>query len=125
MFDSWVFKFKLLQQLIQQIIDTIPGQTVLDQDVQEVVPYKPTTGQTRTIYEELLATLTTVLGDQSPEILQGGADEVLAAIKADNCLDAQRKRNVEEVLGVITEQYFAELYRLAKQITDYGADEVK
>ncbi|CAD7931404.1 unnamed protein product [Amoebophrya sp. A25] len=107
----------------KQKLDVKKGQTVLDADVSEVMPYKPSTQQTRVVYEELLAVLGSVLGDQSPEVLQGGADEVLAAIKADNCLDAQRKRNVEEVLGVITEQFFAELYRLAKQITDYGADE--
>eukprot|EP00392_Amoebophrya_sp_AT5.2_P002472 g2477.t1 len=101
------------------------GQTVLDHDVTEVVPYKPTTQATRAAYEQLLSSLTFILGDQSPDVLAGAADEVLAAIKADNCLDAQRKRNVEEVLGSITEQYFAEVYRLAKQITDYGADDVQ
>merc|ERR1712190_318718 len=33
-----------------------------------------------------------------------------------------RKKDGEEVLGSITDEYFADLFRLSKQITDFGAD---
>ncbi len=58
------------------------------------------------------------------QTLAGAADEVLAAIKDDDCMDAQRKRNVEEVLGDTTDTFFATLYGLVKQITDYGQEDV-
>jgi hypothetical protein len=38
-------------------------------------------------------------------------------------MDAQRKRNLEEIFGPISETYFSEIYKLSKQITDYGVDE--
>merc|ERR1711957_212420 len=40
----------------------------------------------------------------------------------DGVLDTDRKKDVEEVLGSISDEYFQELYRLTKQITDFGAD---
>merc|ERR1712083_1288066 len=58
----------------------------------------------------------------APDVLRGAADEVLAAIKTDGVLDSERKKDVEEVLGSVSDEYFAELFRLAKQITDFGAD---
>eukprot|EP00435_Cladocopium_sp_Y103_P043531 s679_g12.t1 len=58
----------------------------------------------------------------APDVLRGAADEVLAAIKTEGVLDSERKKDVEEVLGSISDEYFAELFRLAKQITDFGAD---
>ena len=109
----------------RQKLDVKKGQTVLDDEVAELQVYRPTTAQTKTIYEKILAALVSQLGDQSPEVLSGAVEEVLAAIKTDDCLDAQRKRNVEEILGPITETFFAELYRLSKQITDYRIDEGK
>merc|ERR1712151_1170872 len=74
------------------------------------------------IYEQLLNRLQVPLRDQAPDVLRGAADEVLAAIKTDGVLDSDRKKDVEEVLGSISDEYFQELYRLTKQITDFGAD---
>ena len=44
-------------------------------------------------------------------MLRGAADEVLAAIKTEGVLDSERKKDVEEVLGSIPDEYFAELFR--------------
>ncbi|CAK9029685.1 U5 small nuclear ribonucleoprotein 200 kDa helicase (Activating signal cointegrator 1 complex subunit 3-like 1) (BRR2 homolog) (U5 snRNP-specific 200 kDa protein) (U5-200KD) [Durusdinium trenchii] len=84
--------------------------------------YRPRTAQTKAVYEMLLNRLQQPLGDQAPDVLRGAADEVLAAIKTEGVLDSERKKDVEEVLGSIPDEYFAELFRLAKQITDFGAD---
>merc|ERR1711972_249457 len=80
------------------------------------------TQQTNAVYEQLLNRLQQPLGDQAPDVIRGAADEVLAAIKTDGVLDSDRKKDVEEVLGSISDEYFQELYRLTKQITDFGAD---
>eukprot|EP00439_Symbiodinium_sp_Y106_P035618 s3290_g4.t1 len=95
-------------------MDINKGETVLSTDVTEMQIYRPRTAQTKAVYEMLLNRLQQPLGDQAPDVLRGAADEVLAAIKTEG--------DVEEVLGSITDEYFAELFRLAKQITDFGAD---
>merc|ERR1740138_586117 len=103
-------------------MDINRGETVLSTDVTEMQIYRPRTQQTKAVYEQLLNRLQVPLGDQAPDVLRGAADEVLAAIKTDGILDTERKKDVEEVLGSVTDEYFAELFRLAKQITDFGAD---
>jgi len=103
-------------------MDIQKGETVLSTDVTEMQIYRPRTQQTKAVYETLLNRLQTPLGDQAPDVLRGAADEVLAAIKTDGVLDSERKKDVEEVLGSISDEFFAELFRLAKQITDFGAD---
>ncbi|CAE7947152.1 Snrnp200 [Symbiodinium sp. KB8] len=103
-------------------MDINKGETVLSTDVTEMQIYRPRTAQTKAVYEMLLNRLQQPLGDQAPDVLRGAADEVLAAIKTEGVLDSERKKDVEEVLGSITDEYFAELFRLAKQITDFGAD---
>merc|ERR1712083_86837 len=103
-------------------MDIQKGETVLSTDVTEMQIYRPRTQQTKTVYEQLLNRLQQPLGDQAPDVLRGAADEVLAAIKTDGVLDSERKKDVEEVLGSITDEYFADLFRLSKQITDFGAD---
>merc|ERR1740138_1128982 len=103
-------------------MDILKGETVLSTDVTEMQIYRPRTQQTKSVYEQLLNRLQQALGDQAPDVLRGAADEVLAAIKTDGVLDSERKKDVEEVLGSVTDEYFAELFRLAKQITDFGAD---
>jgi len=112
------------EQIVQKKakMDIVKGETVLSSDVTEMQIYRPRTKQTKGIYEQLLNRLQQPLGDQSPDVLRGAADEVLAAIKTDGVLDSDRKKDVEEVLGPITDEFFQELYRLSKQITDFGAD---
>jgi len=103
-------------------MDINKGETVLSTDVTEMQIYRPRTQQTKSVYEQLLNRLQVPLGDQAPDVLRGAADEVLAAIKTDGVLDSERKKDVEEVLGSVTDEFFAELFRLSKQITDFGAD---
>jgi pre-mRNA-splicing helicase BRR2 len=103
-------------------MDIQKGETVLSTDVTEMQIYRPRTQQTKAVYEQMLNRLQQPLGDQAPDVLRGAADEVLAAIKQDGVLDTDRKKDVEEVLGSISDEYFQELYRLTKQITDFGAD---
>ncbi|PFH35874.1 putative activating signal cointegrator 1 complex subunit 3 family 1 ASCC3L1 [Besnoitia besnoiti] len=101
-------------------LDIKRGATVLDADVSEIFFYKPTTQQTRLVYEQLLVTLQQQLGDQADEVLKGAADEVLAALKVDGCKDSERKKNVEQVLGPLSADRYTRLHQLSKSITDYS-----
>ncbi|KAF8820355.1 putative activating signal cointegrator 1 complex subunit 3 [Cardiosporidium cionae] len=101
-------------------LDIAKGATVLDIDVTENFTYKPTTQVTSFVYEQLLNALQMHLGDQPEEVVKGAADEIMAALKADNIKDIERRRNCEEVLGKMDDILFTKLYQLSKQISDYN-----
>merc|ERR1719281_2239569 len=56
-----------------------------------------------------------------PEVLSGAADEVIATLKTDAVSDV-KKKNVEEVVGTVTDEVYNELFNLSKQITDFGGE---
>lgn len=58
---------------------------------------------------------------QPRDILCGAADEVLATLKSDKIRDKERKKEVELLLGALTEERYALLSNLGKKITDYSA----
>lgn len=104
--------------------DIKKGATVLDADVTENFFYRPTTRATHQVYEQLLVVLQQQLGDQPDEVLRGAADEVLQVLKEDGVREGERKKNIEGVLGPISQDRFTKLFQLSKNITDFmGADQ--
>jgi len=83
--------------------------------------YKPRTQETRQTYEVILSFIQDSLGDQPRDILCGAPDEVLAILKSDKVKDKERKKEVEMLLGALTEERYALLVNLGKKITDYSA----
>ncbi len=53
----------------------------------------------------------------------GAADEVLAVLKTDRVKDKDKKKEIDTLLGTVTEERFALLVNLGKKITDYVAEE--
>lgn len=97
---------------------------MLDADVTENFFYRPTTRATHQVYEQLLVVLQQQLGDQPDEVLRGAADEVLQVLKEDGVREGDRKRNIEAVLGPLSQDRFSKLFQLSKNITDFmGADQ--
>jgi pre-mRNA-splicing helicase BRR2 len=97
------------------------GDHVLSNEVTEIQSYRPRTVPTQVVYSKILALLAQQLGDQMGEVLRGAADEVIATLKTDAVSD-MKKRNVEEVLGPISDEFYNDLLNLSKQITDFGAE---
>lgn len=93
------------------------------QDV-EGLTYRPRTLETREVYQFILAAVHELLGDQSPDIVRSAADAVLEVLKSEGVKDFDKKRLVEEVVGVVTNDMFGQLASLAKKITDYGGEDV-
>ncbi|KAL8442387.1 hypothetical protein Emed_007299 [Eimeria media] len=105
-------------------LDIKKGATVLDADVTENFFYRPTTRATHQVYEQLLVILQQQLGDQPDEVLRGAADEVLQVLKEDGIREGERKKNIEGVLGPLSQERFSKLFQLSKNITDFmGADQ--
>ncbi|KAF8631115.1 hypothetical protein AX17_005160 [Amanita inopinata Kibby_2008] len=92
------------------------------QDV-EGLKYRPRTAETREVYELLLSAVHGVLGDQAQDVLRSAADEVLESLKRDDIKDFDKKREVEDVLGPTSNDFFGQLVSLSKKITDYGAED--
>ncbi|KAJ2934391.1 hypothetical protein H1R20_g2701, partial [Candolleomyces eurysporus] len=81
------------------------------------------TAETREVYQLMLATVYSALGDQAQDIVRSAADSVLETLKNENMKDFDKKKDVEEVLGPLANDVFAQLVGLSKKITDYNAEE--
>ncbi|KAF7310138.1 Sec63-domain-containing protein [Mycena indigotica] len=79
------------------------------QDV-EGLTYRPMTAQTREVYELILSSVHTSLGDQAQDVVVRSA--------------ARHEREIEEILSVsVNNEQFSQLVSLSKKITDYGAED--
>ncbi|KAI0938351.1 hypothetical protein AcW1_001903 [Taiwanofungus camphoratus] len=92
------------------------------QDV-EGLTYRPRTAETREVYELVLASVHQALGDQAHDVVRSAADTVLETLKNENLKDFDKKKEVQEVVGPISNESFAQLLNLSKKITDYGAED--
>ena len=89
----------------------------------EGISYRPRTRETREVFDVLLGAVHSVLGDQPQDVVRSAADYVLEQLKDERLKDVDRKRAIENLVGSITAQNFAELIALGKKITDYGDDD--
>ncbi|KAJ7219396.1 putative RNA helicase [Mycena pura] len=92
------------------------------QDV-EGLTYRPRTAETREVYEHILSSVHTSLGDQTQEIVRSAADAVLEYLKDENVKDFDKKRKIEDLIGSVSNEQFSQLVNLSKKITDYGAED--
>jgi len=93
----------------QYDFERMKGATLLSEGIDEMVGivYRPKTQETRQTYEVLLSFIQEALGDQPRDILCGAADEILAVLKNDRLKDRERKRDVDSLLGAVTDERFA------------------
>lgn len=89
----------------------------------EGLAYRPRTAETREVYELMLGAVHRGLGDQAADVVRSAADMVLEALKDESMKDFDKKKAVEEVLGTVKPEDFAQLLGLSKKITDYGAED--
>jgi pre-mRNA-splicing helicase BRR2 len=70
----------------------------------------------------MLPAVHTALGDQAQVIVHSATDAVLETLKGDALKDFDKKREIEDVLGPISSEWFSQLLNLSKKITDYHAN---
>ncbi|GBE89249.1 Pre-mRNA-splicing factor brr2 [Sparassis crispa] len=92
------------------------------QDV-EGLTYRPRTAETREVYELILSSVHQTLGDQAQDVVRSAADTILEVLKNENLKDFDKKKEVEEIVGSISNEAFSQLVNLSKKITDYGAED--
>ena len=109
----------------RKVAETGFGYTDIISATQEVegLTYRPRTTETREVYEMILSSVHGALGDQAQDVIRSAADIILETLKNDNMKDYDKKKEVEEVLGSITSDSFAQLVNLSKKITDYVAED--
>ena len=102
-----------------------PVQTLSAADANiEGLRYRPRTAATREIYNHILATTASSLGDVPHEVVRSAADAVLEFLKDDDMKDFDKKREIDDLLGAsMKPQEFNALVNLGKKITDYNAPE--
>jgi len=89
----------------------------------EGLTYRPRTAETREVYQLILSSVHTALGDQAQDIVRSAADAVLETLKNDNLKDFDKKKEIEEVISSISNEQFSQLVSLSKKITDYSAED--
>lgn len=101
------------------------GYTDIIEATQEVegLTYRPRTAETREVYELILSSVHQALGDQAQDVVRSAADMVLETLKNENMKDFDKKKEVESILGTISNESFAQLVNLSKKVTDYGAED--
>jgi pre-mRNA-splicing helicase BRR2 len=89
----------------------------------EGLRYRPRTTETREVYELLLSLVHATLGDQTQEVIRSATDTVLESLKSEDLKEFDQRKEVEGVLGSISEETWNQLINLGKKITDYGEEE--
>ena len=89
----------------------------------EGLRYRPRTAETREVYELLLGLVHTTLGDQTQEVVRSAADTVLESLKSEDLKEFDQRKEVESILGPLTEENWNQLINLGKKVTDYGEEE--
>ena len=75
------------------------------------------------MYELLLASLQTELGDVAHDVLRSAADEVIGILRADRGTPAEKQRECEAVLTrgrAIKSEVFGRLFNLCQKLNDYN-----
>jgi pre-mRNA-splicing helicase BRR2 len=89
----------------------------------EGLTYRPKTTETREVYELLLGAVHRNLGDQAEATIRSAADTVLEVLKSEDLKEFDRKKEVESIIGGLSNEGWSQMINLAKKITDYGEDQ--
>jgi pre-mRNA-splicing helicase BRR2 len=108
-------------------VNKYKGHSVLSDDFYELsgIIYRPKTQETRQNYEVILSFIQDYIGDQPRDILCGAADEILIILKNDRLRDKERKREIEQLLGGVSDERFSQLVNLGKKLTDWSNEELE
>jgi len=86
----------------------------------EGLRYRPRTQATRATFELILSLVSKHLADDPHEVVRSAADAVLEYLKDDDLKDYDKKKEVDDIIGVsLSPKEFNELVNLGKKITDY------
>jgi len=77
----------------------------------------------RELYEFILSSGHTTLGDQAQGIIWSSTDSVLETLIYEGMKDFDKKKEFEEVIGPIPSEQFSQLLNLSKKVTDYNAED--
>ncbi|RSH79448.1 DEIH-box ATPase [Apiotrichum porosum] len=89
----------------------------------EGLRYRPRTVETSEVYELFLGLVHNQLGDQTSEVVRSATDTILESLKDDDLKEFDRRKEVQSVIGPVTEDAWSQLVNLSKKITDYVDDE--
>ena len=90
----------------------------------EGITYRPRTPATRATFDLILTLVASNLGDVPHDVVRSAADAVLEYLKDDDMKDLDKKKEIDDILGVaLSSKQFNELVNLGKKITDYDVQD--
>ena len=81
--------------------------------------YFPKSAETRDIYDKVAHVVSRYIGDETVQVLRSAVDSVIESLLKSDATAIQRRKEVEEILGKITEKNFVELVNLTRKIDDF------
>ncbi|RDW25348.1 Sec63 Brl domain-domain-containing protein [Yarrowia lipolytica] len=85
--------------------------------------YTPQMPQTREAFELLMAWTGRVLGDVSHETICAVTDELIATLRDEKLQDKQRQKEIESIVGKLSNTDFNQAMSLAARLTDYAENQ--
>jgi pre-mRNA-splicing helicase BRR2 len=85
----------------------------------EGLRYRPRTTETSEVYELILGLVHRVLGDQTSEVVRSATDTVLESLKDEELKEFDKRKQVQTVIGKVSEDDWGQLVNLSKKLTDY------
>lgn len=82
--------------------------------------YTPQMPQTREAFDLLMTWTGRVLGDVPHDIISAVTDQMIATLRDEKLQDKQRKKEIEDIVGKITDSDFNQALSLAARLTDYA-----
>lgn len=89
----------------------------------EGLRYRPRTAETSEVYELLLGLVHRQLGDQTSEVVRSATDTILESLKDEDMKEFDKRKEVESIVGSVTEDAWGQLVNLSKKITDYTEED--
>ncbi|KAI1287391.1 U5 small nuclear ribonucleoprotein helicase [Halotydeus destructor] len=106
-------------------VSKLKGKSLLSDDLEGMagISYRPKTPETRQTYEVILSEIQDILGDQPRDVLCGAADEMLNTLKSEKLREKDKKGEIRNLFGKVSDDKYAVLAGLCRKITDFGSDE--
>ncbi|KAI3923489.1 hypothetical protein MKW92_028346 [Papaver armeniacum] len=109
--DDYLRDSKLRRIEVKSVLDSL-----------EEGVYKPKTKESRAGYEALLGCMQQNLGGQPQDVIYDAADVILGVLKDDKVKNLDKKREIEKLLGAISDTTFDYLVSMGKFIMDYQGE---
>ncbi|ANB15899.1 Brr2p [Sugiyamaella lignohabitans] len=94
-----------------------------DDDIEGDLTYVANTPVAREVLDLIMSWVQSYLEDVSHETIRSAADAILVAVKDQALKDSEKKKEVEDIVGPVTNEHFSQLESLCRRMPDIEENE--